>query len=175
MQFPVAPPLDVTEWLNGPETTLADLKGKVVMLEAFQMLCPGCVSTGLPQAQKVTALADPSQLVVLGVHTVFEHHAAMGRDALEVFISEYRLNFPIAVDRHAEGSPIPLTMSAYGLQGTPSTVLIDRQGRIRHTSFGAVDDFVLGTRIGQLLAESTDLQLVTSDVAGGTCSVEGCS
>lgn len=148
-----APDLDVTAWLNGPATTLADQRGKVVMVEAFQMLCPGCVSHGIPQAQKVHQLADPDHLVVLGLHTVFEHHHAMGPSALEVFIAEYGLGFPVAVDRHDDGVPIPATMRRYGLQGTPSTILIDRGGQVRHTGFGAADDLLLGMHLGRLLAE----------------------
>ncbi len=40
-----APPLEVAQWLNVTEPPSLDrLRGKVVMIEAFQMLCPGCVS-----------------------------------------------------------------------------------------------------------------------------------
>lgn len=183
MNYLPAPELEVAEWLNGPATTLADLRGRVVMLETFQMLCPGCISRGLPQAQKVHAYADTSDLVVLGLHTVFEHHEVMGRDALEVFISEYRLAFPVGIDRHREGESIPLTMQNYGLRGTPSTVLIDRQGRVRLSSFGGIDDFALGAQIGQLLAEKEPalaekepaLQTLDMSAAGEfpVCEVDG--
>ena len=51
ISFSPAPDLQVAEWINndGP-VTLLGLRGKVVVLEAFQMLCPGCVAHGLPQA-----------------------------------------------------------------------------------------------------------------------------
>lgn len=140
-------------WLNGSPGSLAALRGRVVMIEAFQMLCPGCVSTGLPQAQRVHATFDREQVTVLGLHTVFEHHAVMGREALEVFLYEYRIGFPVGIDRPREGHPIPATMARYGFRGTPSTVLIDRAGAIRSSAFGAVDDLVLGAQIGRLLAE----------------------
>lgn len=153
MSYRLAPALDVVEWVNGPPMTLEELRGRVVMIETFQMLCPGCVSHGIPQAKKVHASMDPEALVVLGLHTVFEHHDVMGSDALGVFLSEYKVPFPVGIDRHQEGEAIPLTMRRYGLQGTPSTVLIDRQGRIRFSNLGAVDDFVLGASIGQLLGE----------------------
>jgi hypothetical protein len=91
--------------------------------------------------------------VVLGLHTVFEHRDVMGRDALAVFLSEYRIDLPVGIDRH-DRDPVPLTMQHYGLRGTPSTVLIDRGGRLRHSAFGAVDDLVLGAQLGQLLAEA---------------------
>ena len=44
-------------------------------------------------------------------------------------------------------------MAQWGLNGTPSVVLFDRQGRARLHRFGVVDDLVLGAAIGQLLAE----------------------
>ena len=45
-------------------------------------------------------------------------------------------------------------MQRYGFQGTPSTVLIDREGRIRYHQFGQKDDLVLGMAIGTLLNEA---------------------
>ena len=45
----LAPELQITEWINNEGSiTLQGLRGKVVVLEAFQMLCPGCVAHGLP-------------------------------------------------------------------------------------------------------------------------------
>lgn len=42
-----APEWDAVGWFNSGPLTLADLRGRVVVLEAFQMLCPGCVAHGL--------------------------------------------------------------------------------------------------------------------------------
>ncbi len=149
-----APELDVTQWFNTPEPmTLGALRGKVVLLHAFQMLCPGCVRSGIPQAQRIAAIFPASEVAVIGIHTVFEHHEAMTPVALAAFIHEYRLTFPVAVDRPADDGPIPSTMAAYGMRGTPSLVLIDRTGRVRRHSFGAEDDLKVGAEIGLLMAE----------------------
>lgn len=145
--------LDVAGWVNSEPVELGDLRGRVVLIEAFQMLCPGCISHGLPQAQRVHRTFDRSDVVVLGLHTVFEHHDVMGPDALAVFVSEYKLRFPIAIDRPVDGRSLPSTMERYGLQGTPSTLLLDRAGRLRHRVLGALDDLTLGRDIGELLAE----------------------
>lgn len=151
----LAPELDVVEWFNTPTPlSLADLRGKIVVLHAFQMLCPGCVQGGLPQAQKIAKLFSPNEVAVLGIHTVFEHHAAMTPVALKAFIHEYRLTFPIAVDRPGEDGPLPVTMAAYGMRGTPTLILIDRLGRVRKHSFGAEDDMIVGADIAFLLAET---------------------
>jgi hypothetical protein len=150
----VAPEIAADRWFNvsGP-LTLAGLRGRVVLLHAFQMLCPGCVSHGTPQAERAHRLFAGNEVQVIGIHTVFENHAAMIPLALEVFIREYRLTMPIAVDRPSGDSPIPQTMQAYGMHGTPSHVLIGRDGSIRHHGFGAEEDMVLGACIAALIAE----------------------
>lgn len=146
--------LQVSEWLNTPQPIrLAELRGRVVALHAFQMLCPGCVAHGLPQALRLRAAFRDDDLVVLGLHTVFEHHAVMTPAALRVFAHEYRLHFPIGIDQAEAGQPLPLTMRALQLRGTPSLVLIDRQGRLRLHHFGQIDDLALGAIVGQLVAE----------------------
>lgn len=152
-----APELQTTGWLNTTETiTLASLRGKVVLLHAFQMLCPGCVQQGIPQTQKIFSEFDPDRVAVIGLHTVFEHHAVMTREALEVFSYEYRLRFPIGIDKPNEQTAIPYTMMAYHMQGTPTTILIDKTGHLRLHQFGHVNDFLLGVSIGTLLAEEDE-------------------
>ena len=152
-----APQWTTREWFNtgAGAVQLADLRGKVVVLHAFQMLCPACVHHGLPQAQRIHALFAPEEVAVIGLHTVFEHHAAMTPVCLQAFLHEYRIAFPVGVDAPSADArqPIPLTMQAYGLQGTPSLVLIDRIGRLRHHAFGAEDDLLLGAAIATLIGE----------------------
>ena len=152
-----APELDVIDWLNSPSPLrLADLRGKVVVMEAFQMLCPGCVQSGLPQLARVQEQFASANIVVLGLHTVFEHHEAQGpRVALEAFLHEYRYRFPVAIDRPADDGRIPKTMAAYSMEGTPTLVLIDRQGRLRRQFFGHVPDLRLGAEIMALVMEQT--------------------
>lgn len=151
-----APAWQVDRWFNTPgPLELSALRGRVVVLEAFQMLCPGCVSHGLPQAARVQAAFPPEQVAVVGLHTVFEHHAAMTPIALQAFLHEYRITFPVGVDRPgADGDPLPRTMRAYALRGTPSLVLIDARGNIRGHHFGQVEDIVLGARIASLVHEA---------------------
>ncbi len=152
--FALAPPWQVSQWFNSERAlSPADFRGRVIAMHAFQMLCPGCVQLGLPQASRIAGLFDPAHVAVVGLHTVFEHHQAMTPVALEAFIHEYQLTFPIGVDTPSESGPIPRTMAAYGMQGTPTLVLIDRQGRLRKQSFGAEDDMRVGSDIAFLLAE----------------------
>jgi len=150
-----APPLEVSKWFNtDSELTLADLRGHVVAIEAFQMLCPGCVSHGIPQAQRVEATFG-TDVTVLGLHTVFEHHEAMSPTSLEAFLHEYRVGFPVGIDTHDQPGGTPITMSRYQLRGTPSLILIDRSGNVRLNAFGQLDDLTLGAALARLIDEET--------------------
>lgn len=155
MEASPAPAWHTTTWLNTTEPlSLDSLRGRVVFLHAFQMLCPGCVSQGIPQAQRVAEAFKDAPLVVVGLHTVFEHHEAMQLASLRAFMHEYRIRFPVGVDAPGPaGDPIPQTMRAYQMQGTPSAILIDAQGRLRSHVFGVHEDLRLGAEIAMLLAE----------------------
>jgi peroxiredoxin len=149
-----APTWTTREWFNaGDAVQLTDLRGKVVVLHAFQMLCPACVQHGLPQAQRIHATFAAQGVAVIGLHTVFEHHAAMTPVSLRAFLHEYRITFPVGVDAPGADArePIPVTMRAYDMQGTPSLVLIDRNGHLRHHAFGVEDDLALGAAIASLV------------------------
>ncbi|RRJ87520.1 TlpA family protein disulfide reductase [Gulosibacter macacae] len=145
--------LDVSEWVNSDPIDAASLRGQVVMVETFQMLCPGCIEHGLPTARRVHNALSNQGVRVLGLHTVFEHHKVQDADALRVFVAEYRFPFPIGIDRPVPGRAIPSTMDRYQLQGTPSTLVADRAGRIRSISFGQVDEIKLAALLGRVLAE----------------------
>ena len=142
----------VSQWFNTDvPLTLPALAGKVVVLHAFQMLCRGCVLHGTPQALKVSRLFPPDRVAVIGLHTVFEHHAAMTPVSLEAFIHENRIAFPVGVDAVGEAHfPIPATMAHYRMQGTPSLLLFDAAGELRKHIFGQVDDMALGAEIANL-------------------------
>ena len=73
--------------------------------------------------------------------------------ALAAFLHEYRITFPVAVDRPVAGDEIPETMRRYGLRGTPSLLIVDRAGRLRANAFGQVDDLTLGATLARLIDE----------------------
>lgn len=156
MNYPTlpAPSLDVSEWLNtDAPITLESLRGKVVAIYVFQMLCPGCVSHGLPQVKMIRRSFLETDVAVLGLHSVFEHHDVMTPKALEAFAHEYHLTFPIGIDTPAKDGAVPNTMRKYLLHGTPSLLLLDRNGRLRANHFGQVDDMRVGAQIAQLMSE----------------------
>ena len=161
-----APELLVQTWFNTDRPlTLAGLRGRVVVLAAFQVLCPNSVASGVPQARRIYETFAPDDVTVIGMHTTFEHHDAFTVPVLKAFIQEYRLKFPVALDQPNPAGPIPHTMERYKMRGTPSLVLIDRYGMVRKHAFGAVDDMRIGAEIGALTQESESAALTRSSAA----------
>lgn len=146
--------IDASEWFNTEAPlSLRALRGRVVVVTVFQMLCPGCVRNSLPQAKGLDALFPREDLAVIGLHSVFEHHHVMTPAALRVFAGEYRLGFPIAIDRPLESGVMPATMKQWGLGGTPTLLVFDRQGELALRHLGHLDDLRLGAFVGQLIAQ----------------------
>jgi AhpC/TSA family len=161
-----APELLVQTWFNTDRPLLLSaLRGRVVVLAAFQVLCPNSIGGGVPQAQRIYETFEPKDVAVIGLHATFEHHDAVSAAVLKAFIHEYRLKFPIALDQPNPASPIPHTMERYKMHGTPSLVLIDRHGLVRKHAFGAVDDLRVGAEIGALTQESATAVLPRSSAA----------
>jgi hypothetical protein len=152
---PESPPeLVVSQVFNAPEApTLAGLKGKVVVLVAFQMLCPGSLRPALPPAERLHRAFNDGEVAVLGLHMVFENHKDMMPSMLEPFLKTEEITIPVLVDA-LNGTGMPRTMEAYGMQGTPTVLLFDRQGRLRRHYLGSVDDVRLGAEIMALCLEA---------------------
>lgn len=161
-----APEFQVQSWFNTERPILlSGLRGRVVVLTAFQVLCPKSVAFAVPQAQRIHEMFEPKDVAVIGLHATFEHHAAITNSVIEAFIQEYRLKFPVAVDAPNDAGPIPHTMERYKMRGTPSLVLIDRLGAIRKHAFGTVDDLRIGAEIGALAQEGGSIALARSSAA----------
>jgi hypothetical protein len=105
----------------------------------------------------------------LGLHTVFEHHAVMTPAALQAFIHEYRIDFPVGIDQPSNTGALPLTMAHYRLRGTPTLLLFDRQGVLREQLFGIVEDLRLGALLGRLVAEAAPVD--TARCNDGVCHI----
>ena len=93
--------------------------------------------------------------------------------ALQAFLHEYRVPFPVGVDQPGDIDPIPRTMRAYAMRGTPTLILIDRNGRLRHQHFGQVGDLLLGAQIAGLLGEPYVDAANAAPMPG--CTADGCA
>jgi peroxiredoxin len=173
-----APEWSVSQWFNtATPITLEQLRGKVVVLHAFQMLCPGCVSHGIPQAQKLYDYFSKDDVAVIGMHTVFEHHEAMTPTSLEAFLFEYRVKFPVGVDMASDGGGSPVTMTRYQMRGTPTLILIDREGKLRANYFGRPEDLQIGAEVSALIKapHANHKALADSDGSDKGCTDDGCA
>lgn len=159
MLNPEAPPeLSTALWFNADANaapTLQNLKGKVVLLGAFQLHCPGSVRHLLPQLARLHAQFASDEVAVIGLHTVFENADKQTSTQLEAFLDENHLEFPVAIDK-PNGGPLPETMDAYELQGTPTLLVFDRQGRLRRHYLGQVDDIRIAAEVMAMAIEARD-------------------
>lgn len=67
-----APNLEVSSWVQGKPTNIDKEKGNVILVEVFQVNCPGCFLYGIPEAIDIYKKYKDKGLTVLGVATAFE-------------------------------------------------------------------------------------------------------
>jgi len=132
--FPVAvgsqaPPIVATT-LDGTkrQKTLADYKGKVVLLNVWATWCEPC-RVEMPSIEKLYHEFGPQGLVVVGVSV----DDPGSEDRIRDFVKEYGLTFEILHD------PAQQTKTNYQVTGFPETFVIGREGTIRKKVIGAAD------------------------------------
>ncbi len=194
--------LQVAEWVQGPPSNIDQQRGRVILIEVFQVNCPGCFIGGLPEAIQMHMTFKEKPLTVMGLATAFEDYhlnnlenlrklidtgevvgqtmaSLAERDMLSMDRLQYFMPFPVAWDKvvkreggvrdgeveqwierdfpnfkempEAHQSQIEkqireyldkkeydaLTFEEYGLRGTPSSIIIDKKGIVRHKLFGS--------------------------------------
>lgn len=67
-----APDLQISTWVQGKSTNIDKEKGNVVLVEVFQVNCPGCFLQGIPEAIDIYNKYKDKGLTVLAVATAFE-------------------------------------------------------------------------------------------------------
>ena len=67
-----APNLSVSAWVQGAATNLDRQRGNVVLMEVFQVNCPGCFFSAIPEAIRVHNRFAGQPVTVLGIATAFE-------------------------------------------------------------------------------------------------------
>lgn len=115
-------------WHNSQPLTLADLKGKVVLVDFWTYSCINCIRT-LPYIQGYWDKFKDKPFVIVGVHTpefLFEHDESNVAAALK----KYGLTYPVAQDNDYK------TWDAFANHYWPAKYLIDADGYIRYTHFG---------------------------------------
>jgi thiol-disulfide isomerase/thioredoxin len=159
-KYQLAKPLITSEWLNTDKPlTFEDFRGRVTLVTIFQFLCPSCMSHAVPQAKRVRELFAEEDVVVIGLHTVFKQHDKQTPDAVARMVRENDIRFPVAIDKQDAGAHLGETFQTYELRGTPTQLLLDRDGNLRKNKFGFDSDLQLGAEIMALLRDrETGLQ-----------------
>jgi len=206
-----APNLKVSEWVQGKPTNIDKEINNVILVEVFQVNCPGCFIYGIPDAIEIYRKYNKRNVTVLGIATAFEDFDKNTLENLKLLLLTgevigetrnalsqhgqliegkklpYKIPFPIAMDslkkesnvftegtvmdfiesnvpdfRSYSGSDKSVlinrakqylkakqysaeTFEEYGLRGTPSSILIDKNGIVRQINFGAkgsLDDVI---------------------------------
>ncbi len=123
-----APEITNDTWLNSAPLHLADLKGKVVMIEFWTFGCYNCRNVEPYVKQWYRKYADQG-FVVIGVHSPeFSHEREV--DKVRRYIKEHDIRFPVPIDNDFS------TWNRYGNRYWPAMYLIDKQGVIRHVRIG---------------------------------------
>jgi len=124
-----APELTGTQdWINSKPLKLADLKGKVVIVDFWTYSCINCIRT-LPYITTWHNRYKDKGLVIIGVHTPefgFEKELANVQKAVKDFGIEY----PVVQDNNFS------TWRAYDNHYWPAKYIIDKEGYVRYTHFG---------------------------------------
>lgn len=196
-----APNLKVSQWIQGLPTNFDKEKDHVVLVEVFQVNCPGCFLYGIPEAINIYNKYHSEGVTVLGVATAFEDFDKNTKENLELLLKTgevigdtkeglsqygkladsklpYKIPFPVGMDSLIKETgdisemriknfiykQIPdfdsqsedyrnqithrvkeylkskeysaETFEEYSLNGTPSTIVVDRKGILRDVSFG---------------------------------------
>ena len=120
-----APALALPSLRAGP-VDLADLRGKVVMVNFWATWCPPCVEE-IPSLQRLYRRLRPDGLEILAVDV------GESAETLEAFLKDKPVDFPVLMD--GDGS----ALRRWGVYAFPTTLVLDRRHRIRFAVFGAFD------------------------------------
>jgi cytochrome c biogenesis protein CcmG/thiol:disulfide interchange protein DsbE len=125
---------------RGGEESLADYRGKVVLLNFWASWCKPCTEE-LPLLERTHKAISGRNALVLGVNYQDVSDSALG------FARRFKLTYPSLRDRDGRFA------DRYGSRAFPETFVIDRRGRIAAERRGPVDQRWLDRTLGPLLKE----------------------
>jgi peroxiredoxin len=127
-----------TQALSGSETALADYAGDVVVVNFWATWCPPCKAE-MPGINAFYERHQAEGLVVLAVN------AKESESLVRPFIESNQFTFPVLLD------PAGAIVNQYQVRSFPTTVIIDRDGIVRHIQVGMISEEELETAVAPLL------------------------
>lgn len=155
LMFKPAPELVAPRWISSEPTKIANLRGKVVLLDFWAMWCSQC-QNAFPQWREFQKKFSSRGLEILGVTKLYgrsDTDEGLTRDqelnALRNFKIKHQLNYSIAIGKMDDVTNDEL----YGIASLPTVVLIDRKGNVRHIKRGVGEYRKLEKQIEKLINE----------------------
>ena len=136
-----APEIELPPLAGGPERSLADWRGQVVVLNYWASWCEPCREES-PLLERWHRRISKQNATVLGVNAL-----DVTSDAQD-FIDEYSLTYPHLRDK--DGS----TQDDFGITGYPETFVIDREGKVAAFASGPVDEKFMRENVTPLLRDN---------------------
>ena len=123
----IAPELTIALWTDGKQHSLADYRGRIIVLDFWTMSYSGCV-TKIPMMRDLAAKYEPNGVVFLAIHT------PEGRmDQINKLQKRFGWKTPIGIDFRTTQND-GATYQSYGVRGFPSLLVIDPQGKLAFDS-----------------------------------------
>lgn len=161
--FPAPEFAGIGDWINSSPLTIAQLRGKVVLVDFWTYTCINCIRT-LPYTEGWYAEYQNDGLVVIGVEAPEFSYEKVPSN-VEAAVKQDKITYPVAIDGNLD------TWNAYSNQYWPAEYLIDRSGDVRREDFGEGEYDQMEQAIRGLLTQDSSVKLPAKLVAPGNVTV----
>jgi len=149
-----APEWVVSEWVNSSSLEIEALRGKVVVIEFFDLGCTECDEFSAPLMKGwAKRYRSESDILFVSFHSATKGSGYQSPEKLKNYINHMNITRPVGIDKYLPGLRTPITLRRYKSQGTPGITIVDKKGRVRYQQSGPFDTAAPEDLIAQLLSE----------------------